>query len=77
MKFILLMSALVLVWFVVRTIKQGEAIRQLHERRAASQGTPRRAVPATDTVACPRCGVYVPANHATACQRPDCPFPRR
>jgi hypothetical protein len=77
MAFYVLLIGIILVWFVVRTVRQGEALRRLQEQRAAQQmRSPRPAVAATDTITCPRCGVYLPADRPTACQRSDCPYPR-
>ena len=78
MKGIILIAAVVLVWFVVRTVREGEMarLREVQRRQAsARRDAPRRQVSATETVACPRCGAYVPADHRTACGREDCPFP--
>ena len=76
MKFLVLLSAIVALWYVMRWVQQVEASRRVHERRSAAQPRQTRVIRATDTIACPRCGTYVPADHPTACTRPDCPFPR-
>jgi len=76
MTFYVLLIGIVLVWFVVRTVRQGEALRRVREQRAAPSTQPRPGIAATDTIACPRCRAYVPADRPTACQRTDCPFPR-
>jgi len=74
MKLLELVVGIVLIWFVLRTIQQGQAVRVRETRKAAPP--PSAAAPkASETTRCARCGVYVPADHATACQRADCPFP--
>jgi hypothetical protein len=74
MKLIVLVAAITLIWFVVRTVRKGEAART--RRHFAAQSAPKQRVSAADTVSCPACRAYVPANRPTACARADCPYPR-
>ena len=75
MKLIVLIVAVVLIWFVVRTVRQGEVARS--RQQAAPQNAPRRKqVAATETIACPKCGAYLPADRPSACARADCPYPK-
>ena len=75
MKLIVFIAAVVLIWFVVRTVRQGEVARS--QQQAAPRSAPRRKeVSATDTIACPKCGAYLPADRPTACARADCPYPK-
>ena len=74
MKLFEFVVAIVLIWFVLRTIQQGQAVRA-REGRKPPPPPSAAAVNATETTRCARCGVYVPAGSATACGRADCPFP--
>jgi hypothetical protein len=64
---------------VLRWMQQAEIERRLRAERATHRptGAPPRAqrVRTTDTIACSRCGTYVPSEFPTACDRRDCPFP--
>ncbi len=71
MKFLVLILAIVSLWYVMRWVQQVEGARRMRQFRSAT------SLRATDTVACGRCGTYVPADDLTACTRRDCPFPRR
>ena len=82
MKLFEFIAGVILIWFVLRTVRQAQ---HQNSRSAKPMGSMRKpAAPtrsqamqsATDTVACPRCGVYVPTDHRTACDRADCPFPK-
>jgi hypothetical protein len=76
MKFLLFISIVVSLWYVMRWIQQAEQSRRLREDRSAGRAhAARRAMRATDTIICPRCGTYVPAEFPSACARTDCPFP--
>jgi hypothetical protein len=79
MKFLVFIAILVSAWYVMRWMQQAEVERRVRADRAAHRrtGAPPRArqVRATDTVACARCGTYVPSEFPTACDRRDCPFP--
>ncbi len=73
MTFIVLIAAATLIWFVVRTVRQGEIART--RQHFAAQNAPKRRIVAADTIACPVCHAYVPADRPTACGRADCPYP--
>ena len=80
LKILFVIAALIGVWTVFRWVEQAGKSRRVKEdrsetRRMRSAGVA-GAETATDTILCTRCGVYVPAGNATACSRPDCPFPR-
>ncbi len=78
MKFLLFLLIILAVWYGMRWLQQAEVSRRLNEQRADDRRAGRktkRTARAVDTIACPRCGSYVPANNATACNRGDCPFP--
>jgi hypothetical protein len=79
MKFIVFITLLVSGWYVLRWLQQFETDRRLRAERAAGRGggarTTARQMRATDTIACQRCGTYVPSEFPTACDRADCPFP--
>ena len=78
MKFLVFIVIVVSLWYVMRWFQQIETGRALHRRRMSERrdgGASQRAMRATDTVICSRCGTYVPAEFPTACSRADCPFP--
>ncbi|HLG86010.1 MAG TPA: hypothetical protein VKZ79_02325 [Alphaproteobacteria bacterium] len=76
MKLFEIIAGVILIWFALRAVRQGsqpagpigKARRQAASRRSET------ALKATETVLCRSCGAYVPADHPTACERPDCPF---
>lgn len=70
MKFFVFIAIVVSVWYIMQWMQRVEASRR-HEVQRRSGKLAR----ATDTIACPRCGTYVPADFPTACDRRDCPFP--
>ena len=76
MRFLYLIAAVALVWYAMRLVQTGAAVRRMNERRAAERMRSRNIAPAQDTIACRICGVYVPADSPTACDRGDCPFPK-
>jgi hypothetical protein len=76
MKLLEFLAGVILIWFVLRTVRQGSQpagpIGGLRRRAA-----PRRsetALKATETLQCRTCQAYVPADRPTACERRDCPF---
>jgi len=79
MKFLVFIAILVSAWYVMRWMQNVEVERRLRAERAAYRSTgahPRaRRVRTTDTIACSRCGTYVPSEFPTACDRRDCPLP--
>ena len=77
MKLFVFLAIVVSLWYVMRWFQQVESERRLHRDRTRERGDPTaRKVPrATDTIVCVRCGSYVPADHPTACEKKDCPFP--
>jgi hypothetical protein len=79
MKFFVFLGIVVSLWYVMQWLQQAEANRRLRQNRGdqrASRTRPNsRMARATDTIVCSRCGAYVPADHPTACERNDCPFP--
>lgn len=79
MKFLVFIAILVSAWYVMRWMQQAEVERRVRADRATDRRTgaqqQARRVRTTDTVACPRCGTYVPTEFPTACDRRDCPFP--
>ncbi len=85
MKFLVFLTIVVAIWYVMRWTRRADAIRRAERptRRAPFPATEnpyapdrRRAVPrATDMILCARCGAYIPADFPTACVREDCPFP--
>lgn len=79
MKFLVFIAILVSAWYVMRWMQQAEVERRVRADRATYRRTgaqqQARRVRTTDTVACPRCGTYVPTEFPTACDRRDCPFP--
>jgi hypothetical protein len=74
MKFLVFISIVVALWYVMRWIQQAGA-RHLSDPASRGGANRRRRMRATDTVICARCGAYVPTEFPTACARPDCPFP--
>jgi hypothetical protein len=86
MKFLVFLTIVVAIWYVMRSIQRANAIRRT--QRAADRspfpatenpyapGRRRTAPRATDMTPCPRCGAYIPADFPTACAREDCPFPK-
>jgi hypothetical protein len=70
MKFLLTLVIVIFIWRIFQWLQQPNHVRQVPPDRT---GRPR----AIDTVACTRCGTYVPSVRPTACDRADCPFPRR
>ncbi len=79
MKFLVFIVLTVSLWYVMGWVQQQIAAgRKLQQRRSGGRQTgadTRKAMRATDTVVCSRCGTYVPADFPTACGRADCPFP--
>ncbi len=74
MKFFVFIAIVVSVWYVMQWFQRAEMPRRMNRQRPNGKAGP-RAVRATDTIACNRCGVYVPADFPTACERKGCPFP--
>jgi hypothetical protein len=70
MKFFLFIAIVVSAWYVMQWFQQAEATRRRNVQQRS--GKPIRAM---DTIACKRCGTYVPSEFPTACDRRDCPFP--
>jgi len=77
MKFFVFLAIVVSLWYVMRWFQQAETERRLRQSRSSDRAkrTARKVARATDTIVCVRCGAYVPADHPTACERSDCPFP--
>jgi len=73
MKFLVFISLVISIWYVMRWFQQEAAKRIQPRRRDERRGG--RTMRATDTVVCSKCGAYVPADYPTACDRTGCPFP--
>ena len=78
MKLFEFIAGVILIWFVLRAVRQGSqpAGRMDQNRRPAAPPRPERALEPTETVRCRTCGAYVPADRPAACGRGDCPFPK-
>jgi len=74
MKFIVFIALLVGGWYVLRWFQQFEISRKPQQQGGNQRGGIAQRQ-ATETIACTRCGTYVPAEFPTACDRTGCPFP--
>jgi hypothetical protein len=77
MKLIVFIGLLVSFWYGMRWIQNAGAalLRERETRRSGNPNAQRAVKRATDLVACPRCGSYIPAEFPSACARRDCPYP--
>ncbi len=77
MKFLVFVSLLIIGWYGLRWLQQFDVSRRPQPRTTDRRGDAptANARSATDTIACARCGTYVPADFPTACDRTGCPFP--
>jgi hypothetical protein len=77
MKFLVFIALLVLGWYALSWFQQFEISRRPQQRTTDKRGgaDSANARHATETIACARCGTYVPADFPTACDRTGCPFP--
>jgi uncharacterized protein len=79
-KLILLALIIAIIWYGYRYLQRIEAVRRALRdelmRRQRATARPAQPVEAEDLVKCATCGAYVPAHHASACGRPDCPWRR-
>jgi hypothetical protein len=73
MKILLFIVMVALIWRIVGWIEKAS---RPPARPRVSRPAAERVMRTTDTVVCPKCGAYVPADRPTACNRGDCPFPR-
>ncbi len=74
MKFFVFIALVVLGWYGIKWLQQaGTAWRQNGRQPGHQQSG--RTMRAVDTTVCQSCGIYVPAEFPTACDRRDCPFP--
>jgi hypothetical protein len=67
-KLLVLIAAVLLVWYGFKLYNRRESVRQAGLRKGS------RAPARMDTVECKRCGTYVPAGVRPDCDRADCPF---
>jgi len=67
-KLLVLIGAVLLVWYGFKLYGRLEAARQAGLRKSA------RAPARLETVECARCGTYVPAGARPDCKRADCPL---
>jgi hypothetical protein len=77
MKFIVFITLIAAGWYVMRWLRQFEVNRRANSERSGRRtgaASPRQ-MRATDTIVCSRCGIYVPSDFPTACDRTGCPFP--
>lgn len=70
MKFFVFIALLIASWYVMQWMQRAEEARRRNVQRRSG-----KTLRATDTIACQRCGTYVPADFPTACARKGCPFP--
>jgi hypothetical protein len=78
MKLFVFLAIVVSLWYVMRWLQQAEVNRRVRQNRSndnSKRSSFRNTTRATDTIVCPRCGAYVPAEFPTACDRSDCPYP--
>ncbi len=77
MKLIVFIALLVSFWYGMRWVQNAGAalMREREARRRAAAGERPRVQRATDLVACPHCGSYIPAEFPSSCGRRDCPYP--
>jgi hypothetical protein len=79
MKFFAFIIIVVALWYVMRWIQQAETARRIlrdqQQRRTGGGARPASRMRTTETMACPRCGTYVPSEFPISCGRADCPYP--
>ena len=55
-------------------LREAEARRRREDARTSAGGGPGTARQIEETVKCRVCGAYVPAQGATSCGQPGCPY---
>jgi hypothetical protein len=71
-KALLLVVIVLGVWYAFKLYNRLEAARRSEQIKGAMKSG--RAPSRLDTVECPRCGTYVPADARPGCERRDCPL---
>ncbi len=79
-KLLLLVVVAVAAWYGFKWLQQQRigSIADAWEKLRNQFSPPASAPPKSEeTISCKICGAYVVARDPTACDRTDCPFPRR